>query len=185
MQRLVGDALFRGARFVKAAALPVAMVFVLSGCVGPATLIVFNPGDVREANVRNRPLEQRIREKFSAWEGGRYRFGGTSPYGMDCSALVMKLFGEIFGIALPRTSLEQSTVGYRVARAELEAGDLVFFKTPSYPYHVGVYLSGGEFVHASSSLGVSVSNMGTGYWRRYFWTARRIPDLRKTRLTME
>ncbi len=90
----------------------------------------------------------------------------------------MHVYDELFGITLPRTSAAQADLGYRVSDAELEAGDLVFFKPPSYPHHVGIYLSAGEFVHASSSRGVSVANLHSGYWRRYFWTAKRIPFLR-------
>jgi hypothetical protein len=59
----------------------------------------------------------------------------------------------------------------------LQPGDLVFFKTGRKTRHVGVYLSGDEFVHASSSSGVTISSLDTDYWQRTWWHARRVlPD---------
>jgi cell wall-associated NlpC family hydrolase len=57
---------------------------------------------------------------------------------------------------------------------ELRAGDLVFFKPPSAPRHVGIYLSGKQFVHASKSNGVTISEIDRVYWGKYYWTGRRI-----------
>jgi cell wall-associated NlpC family hydrolase len=57
---------------------------------------------------------------------------------------------------------------------ELQAGDLVFFQPSSYPRHVGIYLGGSEFVHASKSKGVTLSRIDETCWGKYYWTARRI-----------
>jgi cell wall-associated NlpC family hydrolase len=75
---------------------------------------------------------------------------------------------------LPRTTKAQATLGRQVKKADLQAGDLVFFKPPSYPRHVGIYLRNSEFVHASKTKGVTVSKMDPYYWDKYFWTARRL-----------
>jgi cell wall-associated NlpC family hydrolase len=79
----------------------------------------------------------------------RYRFGGASPdAGFDCSGLVWYVHREL-GLAVPRTAAEQRARASPVRRDELRAGDLVFFYTPRD--HVGIYLGGGQFVHAPAS----------------------------------
>lgn len=156
--------------------LPFSIILVLCACTSPAKRSVSKPHVYGDALVgRNGELERLLRDELSSWDGVRYRFGGESWRGIDCSGFVKHVYEELFGITLPRTSAAQADFGYRVTNAELAAGDLVFFKPPSYSYHVGIYLSAGEFVHASSSRGVAVGNLHSGYWRRYFWTAKRIP----------
>jgi cell wall-associated NlpC family hydrolase len=87
------------------------------------------------------------------------------------------LIVNIFEMDLPRTTRAQSTLGRSVDQTDLQAGDLVFFKPPSYPRHVGIYLSRSEFIHASKSNGVTISRIDPVYWGNYFWMARRLlPD---------
>jgi hypothetical protein len=88
----------------------------------------------------------------------------------------MVLYRDLFARYLPRTTSEQVTEGEAVSPDELQAGDLVFFQ-PSKSQHVGIYLSDGEFAHASSSQGVTVSEINDPYWRRTYWTARRVLDV--------
>ncbi len=156
------------------------IIFMLSACTSPANRNISKSDVYGDAlgEGRNGELEALLRAQLADWQGARYRFGGASQHGIDCSAFVKNVYAELFGITLPRTSAEQAALGYRVSDTELEAGDLVFFRPPSYPYHVGIYLGAGEFVHASSSLGVAVASMRSGYWRRYYWTAKRLPLLR-------
>jgi cell wall-associated NlpC family hydrolase len=80
--------------------------------------------------------------------GVPYRYGGRSPQGFDCSGLVWYVYGEL-GLTVPRTAAEQRAQSDHVDADALRPGDLVFFYTPAD--HVGVYLGGGEFVHAPSS----------------------------------
>jgi hypothetical protein len=65
-------------------------------------------------------------------------------------------------------------VGTEVRRSQLQPGDLVFFRPSRKDRHVGVYLSNGEFVHASASSGVTVSSLDDRYWKRTWWQARRV-----------
>jgi hypothetical protein len=117
---------------------------------------------------------ERLRLAASGWHGTEYRFGGTRIGGIDCSALMVRWFDHLFGVALPRTSQEQFEAGRPVERARLAAGDLVFFGSPSRITHVGVYVGGGEFAHASSSSGVTISALEGDYWQRHWRGARRV-----------
>lgn len=114
-----------------------------------------------------------IRAEGQDWLGTPYRWGGTTRRGIDCSSFVQQLVRSTFDIELPRTTATQVARGVRISRDDLVPGDLVFFRRRGVR-HVGVYLGGGEFIHASSSRGVTVSTMESGYWDRYYWQSRRI-----------
>ncbi len=119
-------------------------------------------------------IEKRIRDEFMRWEGTQHSLGGTDQNGIDCSGFVQAIYKKIFNIVLPRTTKEQVKEGIYISRDELKAGDLVFFKPPTYPRHVGIFLSGNEFVHASKSKGVIISKIDPYYWGKCYWTGRRI-----------
>lgn len=111
--------------------------------------------------------------------GAPYRLGGSSVRGLDCSAFVKKIYA-FFNISLPRTAREQSRVGKRVARNDLEAGDLVFFNTRrSSLGHVGIYIGNDEFVHAASgrSRAVKVDTLSKPYYDKHFVKAVRLKSL--------
>ncbi len=108
------------------------------------------------------------------WMGTRYRFGGDNQQGIDCSAYVQLGFRELYGIELPRTVKTQRKQGVPVLYTDLKSGDLVFFRTESYPQHVGVYLGDGIFTHVSSKKGVILSRLDKGYWHKRFLQGRRI-----------
>lgn len=101
------------------------------------------------------------------WLGTRYRLGGVTKEGIDCSALVQILYVTNFGINLPRTAREQYDATKRVSRTDMKEGDLVFFNTQGGVSHVGIYLQNNKFVHASSG-GVTISDLFEPYWERRF-----------------
>jgi len=101
------------------------------------------------------------------WMGTRYRLGGTTKDGIDCSALTQILYVTQFGTNLPRTAREQYDATQRISRTDLKEGDLVFFNTQGGVSHVGMYLQNNKFVHASSS-GVTISDLFDAYWERRF-----------------
>jgi cell wall-associated NlpC family hydrolase len=101
--------------------------------------------------------------------------GGTRKSGVDCSGFVQRIFNDLFNITLPRSTALQVQTGIAVSIRHLRPGDLVFFHPPDKVRHVGIYLGRGEFVHASTSKGVTISRLNAAYWRNSYWTARRIP----------
>lgn len=118
----------------------------------------------------------RLSEQQHEWKGTRYRLGGNSKSGIDCSGFMQVTFKELFGIDLPRTTTEQAKAGERISKDELRTGDLVFFKTGRGPNgkHVGVYVKNGQFLHASTKGGVIYSDLESPYWSKAFWQARRL-----------
>jgi cell wall-associated NlpC family hydrolase len=92
-----------------------------------------------------------------------YRWGGSSPSGFDCSGLVMYAFAQI-GIGLPHSSYAMANMGSYVPYDQLQPGDLVFFDALD---HVGIYIGGGQFVHAPHTGDVvkitSLAAYGPGY----------------------
>lgn len=123
----------------------------------------------------NSPEEKRLFVKVAtAFLGAPYRWGGSSLHGLDCSAFVKKIY-ELFDISLPRTAFEQSHVGARIAREDLQEGDLVFFNTKRSYGHVGIYIGDGKFVHASShNRVIKIDSLSESYFNKRFAKAVRL-----------
>ena len=113
-------------------------------------------------------------QQYDQWRGVPYRQGGLSRSGVDCSGLVFLTYRDKFGIALPRTTRLQARAGQRVSQKRLAAGDLLFFRTGFSGRHVGIYIETRQFLHASTSVGVTLSSLNDPYWRRRYMKAVRI-----------
>lgn len=112
--------------------------------------------------------------------GVRYVYGGASPRGFDCSGFTMYLYKQ-YGYKLEHTASWQFNYGpgYKVSKSDLKPGDLVFFRDPKRAKgkacsHCGMYIGNGQFIHASSSGGVKISNLSASYYSTYYKGARRI-----------
>ena len=114
---------------------------------------------------------QKLAKVYNQWAGTRYRMGGTTHRGIDCSAFMQETFAAAFGMDLPRSTAEQRHLGKRIQRHQLKQGDLVFFRGNN---HVGVYMGNNKFMHASSSQGVTISSLDEDYWARTYTQSRRI-----------
>lgn len=129
---------------------------------------------VTKGEAADAEIEKRLRREYRRWQGTQHRLGGSGRRGIDCSGFVRSVYKDAFNIELPRTTRVQVRQGLAVPFEDLRAGDLVFFRPPTYPRHVGIYLGRSEFVHASKNRGVTVSKIDKYYWQKYYWTARRI-----------
>ena len=161
-------------------ALPViAVIFLTTSCATTQkqptpTILESEHHQTAERQSNEYEIEQRLRAEYGRWEGTRHQLGGTGRRGIDCSGFVKAVYANVFNIQLPRTTETQVKQGRPIPSKELQAGDLVFFKPPTYPRHVGIFLSRSEFVHASKNKGVTISQIDDHYWGKYYWTARRI-----------
>lgn len=115
-----------------------------------------------------------------SFEGTRYKFGGTTKAGMDCSGLVYTSFKKE-NIDLPRVSQDMAMRGKRIYIGELTRGDLIFFQTRkkgSGINHVGLVVEARNgkvrFIHSTSSRGVIISSLSERYWRDAYVLAKRI-----------
>lgn len=108
--------------------------------------------------------------------GVAYRFGGTSPTGFDCSGFMQYIFRKTYAINLPRTSAEQAAVGTHVNRADLQPGDMVFFRTAGNRIsHVGMYVGNNRFIHAPrTGKRIEITSLTSQYWNSKYATARRV-----------
>ncbi|KHN50932.1 bifunctional murein DD-endopeptidase/murein LD-carboxypeptidase [Pectobacterium fontis] len=136
--------------------------------------------DEFEALVRNVDIKSKLLNQYASWKGVRYRLGGDSRRGIDCSAFVQRTFREQFGMDLPRSTYEQQEMGQQIQRNKLRVGDLVLFRAGSTGRHVGIYLGNDQFVHASTSSGVIISKMTEDYWNKRYQEGRRILSKGKT-----
>lgn len=110
--------------------------------------------------------------------GTPYRFGGSSTQtGFDCSGFIGYLFREEAGIKLPRSTREMIKLDApRVARHDLQPGDLIFFADRGRVNHAGIYIGDGEFIHSASrrSGGVRVDKLSSRYWDSRYLLAKRV-----------
>lgn len=122
---------------------------------------------------------QKVVDVIMDWLGTRYKFGGTTRAGIDCSAFTGQLYRTAGNIELPRTASAQSTIGQPVfGRASLKFGDLIFFHTRRHARvsHVGVYLGDNLFAHSSSRYGVTISSLESTYYSKRFLGGSRLTE---------
>ena len=108
--------------------------------------------------------------------GTPYVLGGNGPSSFDCSGFTKYIYAQ-FGYTLNRTATDQLQNGVSISRDELQPGDLVFFRyrTSKPVSHVGIYIGGGEFIHASTNrYVVQIDQMNSGHYDNVYVYARRI-----------
>ena len=115
-------------------------------------------------------------EKYAKeWLGAKYVYGAASKKKTDCSGYVMQVYKGFYGIALDHSAqhMYDDGRGYSIKRKKLQEGDLVFFGNFWKISHVGIYLKGDRFIHASTSKGVVITPMDDNYWASKSKGARR------------
>ena len=129
--------------------------------------------NVKEKDIDNEKLYRFI----DTWIGVPYKSGGMDKKGLDCSAFTILLTNEIYNKPLPRTARLMAENVKRKFEKDLKEGDLVFFDFDGKKFsHVGVYLHNNKFVHASTSVGVTVSDLDEVYWKKRLVKVGRIPS---------
>lgn len=193
--------------FCSIAIAPVLLVLIITACrprKGDYGTIILKP-EKETANNLTKPetadvKDRKIRMKYAgylsippdsisnirlytfidSWLNTPYLWGGTTRAGIDCSAFMQRLLADVYGLNIPRTSIQQfftDNVEPFGSRHYLREGDLVFFTTTKEKMisHVGMYLGNRMFVNASTTYGVSIANMDTHYWKtRYVASGRLI-----------
>jgi len=113
---------------------------------------------------------------LAPWLGTPYLYGGNTKKGVDCSGFVSNVYLEKEGMNIPRTTKDEFNIGKSIDRADLIVGDLVFFGKKGNEKsvgHVGIYVGGERFIHASTSEGVTVTSLSNSYWKPLYLGARR------------
>ncbi len=115
-------------------------------------------------------------QNIDHWWGTRYCMGGSTENCIDCSAFTQTMMRDVYGVNVPRTAQEQYNISEKVDDADIKEGDLVFFHTGGRTRditHVGIYLANNKFAHASTSSGVTISDLNDTYWLPRFRGAGR------------
>lgn len=119
-------------------------------------------------------IEKQLQNAHQQWQGTPYRYGGETSNGIDCSAFTQQVFRNFFDKNLPRNTRSQLQEGTGIRRRSIKTGDLIFFKIGRRSLHVGISMGNGDFLHASVSSGVMISNIGEQYWATRYLGARRV-----------
>ena len=146
-----------------------------NGMVDENTYRVLIGREMPEVSRGTTSMARRLISIAMQYIGTPYVFGGNSLYyGIDCSAYTQQIYAQI-GVNLPRTADYQYEVGTPISRAELMPGDEVFFTTYTYgASHCGIYLGDSNFIHASSTRGVTISSLNESYYNARYIGARRM-----------
>ncbi len=143
------------------------------------TVVETEDNDLMFASPTDSYLSMQLINNAMEFLGVRYRGGGTTKAGMDCSGMVTAVF-NLFDIKLPRSSHDMALVGEKVENDDVKKGDLIFFRTNGRKVinHVGLVVEkiGDEikFIHSSTSRGVIVSSTNESYYKRAFAQVNRV-----------
>jgi len=158
------------------------IILTLSSCKSTKSTSDKNKRNTTKTTTANTNISKQAKSiitEAKSYKGTKYKYGGTSKKGMDCSGLIYTSFGK-YGIAMPRTTKELSTKGDWINIKKIKEGDLLFFATRKNSRkvnHVGIVTDiKGEnvsFIHASSSRGVMISKLSERYWYFAYVQARR------------
>lgn len=131
---------------------------------------------IRPAAENRNDMTPALMAQYRDWRSVKYKEGGLSKSGVDCSGFVYRTYLDRFGIRLPRSTELLAKNGAVIPAARLLPGDLVFFKTGVKQRHVGIYVGDRNFIHASTSRGVTISSLDNVYWSRNYWKSIRVVD---------
>lgn len=154
---------------------------IIQSCSSSKSKSISTRGNLPVSKAREvSKTSQSVIKSAQKYKGTKYKYGGESKRGMDCSGLIYVAFSDN-AITVPRTTSELKVIGQWVDLKEVKSGDLVFFATKKNSRkvnHVGIVteVTNGDlkFIHASSSKGVIESRLSERYWYFAFVQARRV-----------
>ena len=170
------------------------LLIILSGCIAKkkttyskSRTVTVDASESKEKKkdkgskeLLSNPTADKVVDSALQFTGVKYRFGGSTKKGMDCSGLVFVAL-QMNDIVFPRVSYQMANEGKRIRLADVQKGDLLFFKTRNKGKninHVGLIVAIEEdeikFIHSTTSRGVIVSSLREGYWNSAFVKATRI-----------
>jgi lipoprotein Spr len=113
--------------------------------------------------------------KVYDWIGARYKYSGSTQQGIDCSGFVNEIYKNVYCKELAASSGEIYKQTIAVKKDSLKEGDLLFFKIRKGRIsHVGLYLGNNKFAHATTKVGVTVSDLDEPYYKKYFYKCGRL-----------
>lgn len=121
-------------------------------------------------------------DEARGWIGTPYKYAGNGRDGVDCSGFTLAVYKNALNISLPRNSREQSVYCVPVEKNDLKPGDLLFFsgnRKEDDVSHVGLYVGDNTMIHASSSMGVILSDLNSPYYTRTFKSAGYVSSFRE------
>lgn len=120
--------------------------------------------------------EERVAKAAASYLGTPYRWGGMKRSGADCSGFVCMVYRDVCRARMPHSSGKQHELSRKVSLHEAKCGDLVFFKGGLFKRinHVGIFISGKQFIHASTKRGVMYSNLDDAYYKARFVDVGRV-----------
>ncbi|TYA92344.1 C40 family peptidase [Seonamhaeicola marinus] len=154
------------------------LILTFSNCGSSKKVKTQNASTTKTAPKKLTKAE-RIVSYAKQFKGVRYKWGGTTKAGMDCSGLVYESF-RAHGTYLPRISRDMAKKGKKVNLKDVKEGDLLFFRTKKRGgrkvNHVGLVTKANsktiEFIHSTSSKGVIITKLSEDYWNKAFVEAR-------------
>lgn len=147
------------------------LALALGGCASNRQLP--SGAGVPVESVHSSETAAKLWQVYERYAGAPYEYGGTSAQGFDCSGFILTAFREGLDRQLPRTTSQMLRYGKVIATTEVQPGDLVFFRIRGKEQHAGIYMGDDRFIHASTSVGVTLSELDGYYWKARFTQARR------------
>jgi lipoprotein Spr len=152
----------------------VALVSIL-GCAGKkATNNGYNRKQMSLNSLSESQIRKSLLEEYRSWKGTPHRMGGNTKKGVDCSGFVHQVYKRALKMEVPRSTKLLMRAGVRINKKELKPGDMVTFRPPTFPRHVGIYVGGNKFIHASKSQGVTMTDLNNAYWKKCYYSSRRL-----------
>lgn len=146
----------------------------LGGCASNQQLKTGASVPLSPVEDRDSPEKvERLWQVFERYQGTPYEYGGMSARGFDCSGFIITAYREGLGQHLPRTTAQMLRHGREIPPHQVRPGDLVFFRIDGKERHAGIYMGDNRFIHASTSIGVTLSELNGYYWADRFTEARR------------